>query len=225
MPDFFGTTKRVLDRLAQQPVTVTVDSQTVLVSKEDVQTVIAIQSGEQAFVRRLPALVGQMDAGNFVLMARMVREVIKNRPFGTVMTYMTDLASGVSDERARKIREQVPGALLGNAINFPFDDPDFQAVWSAPISDRQFRAPIRSDVPTLFISGTLDGRTSLGDAEEVRRGFSHNAHIVVAGASHNPYALTPTLRDANGALRSRRDCSRRDPSSALRRAALVPMRV
>jgi hypothetical protein len=118
MPDFFGTTKRVLDRLAQQPVTVTVDSQTVLVSKEDVQTVIAIQSGEQAFVRRLPALVGQMDAGNFVLMARMVREVIKNRPFGTVMTYMTDLASGVSDERARKIREQVPGALLGNAINF-----------------------------------------------------------------------------------------------------------
>jgi len=196
MPDFFGTTKRVLDRLAQQPVTVTVDSQTVLVSKEDVQTVIAIQSGEQAFVRRLPALVGQMDAGNFVLMARMVREVIKNRPFGTVMTYMTDLASGVSDERARKIREQVPGALLGNAINFPFDDPDFQAVWSAPDLGPQFRAPIRSDVPTLFISGTLDGRTSLGDAEEVRRGFSHNAHIVVAGASHNPYALTPTLRDA-----------------------------
>ena len=55
MPDFLGTTKRVLDRLAQQPATVTVDSQTVLVSKEDVQSVIAIQSGEQAFVRRLRA--------------------------------------------------------------------------------------------------------------------------------------------------------------------------
>jgi hypothetical protein len=137
-----------------------------------------------------------MDAGNFTVMARMVRDAIKSRPFGTVMTYMTDLASGVSDERARKIREQVPGALLGNAINFPFDDPDFQAVWAAPDLGPQFRAPIKSDVPVLFISGTLDGRTSLGDAEEVRRGFSHNAHIIVAGASHNPYALTTGLRDA-----------------------------
>jgi pimeloyl-ACP methyl ester carboxylesterase len=196
MPDFFGTTKRVLDRLAQQPATVMVDSQTVVVSKEDVQAVIAVQSGEQAFVRRLPALIGQMDAGNFTAMARMVRDAIKNRPIGTVMTYMTDLASGASEGRMRKIREQIPGALLGNAINFPFDDPEFQAVWSAPDLGPEFRAPVRSDIPALFISGTLDGRTSLGDAEEVRRGFSHNAHIIVVGASHNPYALTPALRDA-----------------------------
>jgi pimeloyl-ACP methyl ester carboxylesterase len=196
MPDFYGTARRVLDRLAQQPVTVMVDSQSVVVTKEDVQTVIALQSGEQAFVRRLPALIGQMDAGNFTVVARMVRDVIKNRSLGTVMTYMMDLASGVSEERARKIREQIPGALLGNAINFPFDDPEFQAVWGAPDLGPAFRAPLRSDVSTLFVSGTLDGRTSLGDAEEVRRGFSHNAHIVVSGASHNPYALTPALRDA-----------------------------
>jgi hypothetical protein len=196
MPDFLGTTRRVFDKLAAQPVTVTVDSQTVLVSREDVQSVIAIQSGEQAFVRRLPWLIGQMDAGNFVPIARLVRDVIKSRPLGTVMTYMTDLASGVSAERARRIREEAPTALLGNAINFPFDDPEFQAVWAAPDLGPAFRAPIRSTVPVLFISGTLDGRTSLGDAEEVRRGFSNNAHLVIDGASHNPYALTPALRDA-----------------------------
>jgi pimeloyl-ACP methyl ester carboxylesterase len=196
MPDFLGTTKRVLDRLAQQPATVVVDSQTVLVGKEDVQSVIAIQSGEQSFVRRLPLLIGQMDAGNFAPMARLVRDVIKNRPLGTVMTYMTDLASGVSVDRARIIREQVPTALLGNAINFPFDDPDFQAAWAAPDLGPEFRAPVRSAVPTLFISGTLDGRTSLGDAEEVRKGFSNGAHVILSGASHNPYALAPALRDA-----------------------------
>ena len=42
-------------------------------------------------------------------------DAIKNRPIGTVMTYMTDLASGASDDRMRKIREQIPGALLGTA--------------------------------------------------------------------------------------------------------------
>jgi pimeloyl-ACP methyl ester carboxylesterase len=196
MPDFLGTTRRVFDKLATQPVAVTVDSQKVVVSREDVQSVIAIQSGEQAFVRRLPWLIGQMDAGNFVPIARMVRDVIKNRPLGTVMTYMTDLASGVSAERARRIREEAPTALLGNAINFPFDDPEFQAAWAAPDLGPAFRAPIRSSVPVLFISGTLDGRTSLGDAEEIRRGFPNSAHIVIDGASHNPYALTPALRDA-----------------------------
>jgi pimeloyl-ACP methyl ester carboxylesterase len=195
MPDFLGTTRRVLDRLAQQPATVTVDSQPVLVGKEDVQSVIAISSGEAAFVRRLPQLIGQMDAGNFATMGRMVRDVIKNRPLGTVMTYMTDLASGVSDERMRAIRAQVPGALLGNAINYPFDDPEFQAAWGAPDLGPGFRTPIRSNVPTLFLSGTLDGRTSLSDAEEIRRGFTRGLRVDVNNASHNLYAASPALLD------------------------------
>jgi hypothetical protein len=186
----------VLDRLAASPAIVTVDSQRVLVSREDVQTVIALQSGEQAFVRRLPQLIGEMDAGEFTSMARLVRDVVKNRPLGTVMTYMTDLASGASDARMRKIREEIPSAVLGDAINYPFDDPDFQAVWNAPDLGPSFRAPIQSKVPTLFISGTLDGRTSLADADEVRRGFSASSHFIVAGASHNIYAVTPALRDA-----------------------------
>ncbi len=160
MPDFLGTTRRVLDRLGKEPVTVVVDSQTILVSREDAAAVIAIQSGEQAYVRRLPAMIGAMDAGNYTSIARQVRDVIKNRPLGTVMTYMMDLASGVSDARAKAIRDQVPTALLGNAINYPFDDAEFQSAWSAPDLGPSFRAPIRTSIPTLFISGTLDGRTS-----------------------------------------------------------------
>ena len=136
-----------------------------------------------------------MDAGNFSVMGRMVRDVIKNRPLGTVMTYMTDLASGVSDERMRAIRAQVPGALLGNAINYPFDDPEFQAAWGAPDLGPGFRAPIRSNVPALFLSGTLDGRTSLSDAEEIRRGFARGVRVDVNNASHNLYAASPALLD------------------------------
>jgi pimeloyl-ACP methyl ester carboxylesterase len=195
VPDLVGSLRRVLARLAREPVTARVDSQDVLVSREDVQTVIALQSGEQAFVRRLPMIVGQMEAGDFAWMARQVRDAVKSRPLGTAMTYATDLASGVSPERARRIRAEAPAALLGNAINFPFDDPDFQAVWGARDLGSDFRAPVRSAVPALFISGTLDGRTSLRDAEEVRRGFRNGAHVIVEGASHNPYAVHPMVRD------------------------------
>jgi hypothetical protein len=36
----------------------------------------------------------------------------------------------------------------------------------------------------LFISGTLDGRTPVNNAEEVRRGFPNGEHLIVEGASH-----------------------------------------
>jgi TAP-like protein len=43
---------------------------------------------------------------------------------------------------------------------------------------------VYSDVPTLFISGTLDGRTPAENAEEIRRGFSHSYRVLIEGAGH-----------------------------------------
>src|SRR5262249_912113 len=48
----------------------------------------------------------------------------------------------------------------------------------------EFRSPIRSSVPVLFIAGTLDGRTPVSNADEVRRGFPHGEELVLEGASH-----------------------------------------
>ncbi|MGY1424807.1 alpha/beta hydrolase [Lysobacter sp. A289] len=48
-----------------------------------------------------------------------------------------------------------------------------------------FRAPLQSDVPALFISGTLDGRTPPGNAKALMPGFSDAAHLLVHGASHD----------------------------------------
>ncbi|MBA3403226.1 MAG: alpha/beta fold hydrolase [Gemmatimonadaceae bacterium] len=195
MPDFVGTTRRVFARLATNPAMVRVDSQEILVSKEDVQAVIAVQSGNQSFVQRLPWIIGRLDAGDYSWMALQVRDMIKNRQLGTIMTYPMDLASGVSTARARQIREEARTAILGNAINYPFDDPAFRAVWTPADLGPQFRTPVRSKVPALFISGTLDGRTSLGDAEEVRKGFRKSSHVILAGAAHTPYALNPAIQE------------------------------
>jgi tetratricopeptide (TPR) repeat protein len=106
-----------------------------------------------------------------------------------------DMSSGVSAARAQRIREQAPTAILGNAINYPFDQPEYQQAWGVQVLPDEFRAPVTSDVPTLFISGTLDGRTSLGDGADVMRGFRNRRSVIVDGASHFPYALTTALRD------------------------------
>ena len=196
MPDFLGTTRRVLAKLEANPVRIRVDSAEVLVGKEEVQMLIALASGEWPFVSALPLVIGELDAGRYDLVARQVRDVIKARPIGTAMTYPMDMSSGVSAARARRIAEQQTTAILGNAINFPFDQPEYQQAWGVRLLPDEYRAPLSSSVPTLFISGTLDGRTSLGDAADVMRGFSSRSSVIVDGAAHNPYALTTALRDA-----------------------------
>jgi pimeloyl-ACP methyl ester carboxylesterase len=195
MPDFLGATRRVLAKLAAAPVRVRVDSAEVLVGKEEVQLLIALASGELSFITALPLMIGELDAGRYDLVARQVRDVIKARPIGTAMTYPMDMSSGVSSARARRIAGQEANAILGNSINFPFDQPEYQQAWGVRVLPDEFRAPVVSDLPTLFISGTLDGRTSLGDAAEVRRHFRNGTNVVVDGAAHNPYALTTSLRD------------------------------
>jgi pimeloyl-ACP methyl ester carboxylesterase len=99
------------------------------------------------------------------------------------MSYMMDGASGVSPERYARIQGEAPQTLLGDLINFPF--PDIAAAWECPDLGPAFRAPFTSEVPALFLSGTLDARTPISNAEEVRVGFPRSQHIVVEGATHS----------------------------------------
>jgi pimeloyl-ACP methyl ester carboxylesterase len=67
-------------------------------------------------------------------------------------------------------------------IDFPF--PDVCEVWGAPDLGAEFRSLVESQVPVLFISGELDGRTPPENAEDVRRGFPNSHHIIVENAGH-----------------------------------------
>jgi pimeloyl-ACP methyl ester carboxylesterase len=46
------------------------------------------------------------------------------------------------------------------------------------------RSPVAARLPVLMISGTLDSRTPLADAEEIRRGLPRSVHLVIEGAGH-----------------------------------------
>jgi hypothetical protein len=51
--------------------------------------------------------------------------------------------------------------------------------------------------PTLFISGDMDVRTPPANAEEVRRGFSANGHLVLHGGAHDDdlFLSSPIILD------------------------------
>jgi pimeloyl-ACP methyl ester carboxylesterase len=52
-----------------------------------------------------------------------------------------------------------------------------------------FRAPFRSNVPVLLISGTLDGRTGENDARRVGAQFERVSYVTLEGASHDFWFL------------------------------------
>ena len=185
--DLLRLTKNLLNQLAKKPVTSeAVDPQTsqkikVTVGKWDIQFFTAGPITQTWGLKGLPSFYYALSKGDFTPLAQAALSFRRGQ-IGSMMPWMTICASGASEERYRRIKREGGQSLLGDAINFPF--PQICSFLGKPNLGREFRAPVLSAVPVLFISGTLDGRTPVEQAQEVQRGFPHGEHLVVEGASH-----------------------------------------
>ncbi|HET7285947.1 MAG TPA: alpha/beta hydrolase, partial [Pyrinomonadaceae bacterium] len=161
VPDFLGLMKSVFDRLDAQPETVEItDPQTkvkvkVIVNKFVMQYIVANNIGTTV-TARFPAMFYRASKGDFTNPAQVWLSQSRSG-IGSAMSYMMDCASGQTAARRERIAREAKGTLLEDIFNFPF--PDVCEEWKAPDLGDEFRAPLRSDVPVLFISGTLDART------------------------------------------------------------------
>ncbi len=188
LPDFLGTVEAVLDRLDQEPVTVDVVDQEsgetvpLTIGKFDVQLVSTFFLRGPSNFKGLLGFYLEMQQGDFSGVAPLVLQFGRSGSFQAMSTAM-DAASGISDQRRARVAREREETLLGDAINFPF--PEVAEALGVPDLGPAFRANVETDVPALFISGTLDGRTPVHNAEEVRAGFSNSAHLIIDGAGHS----------------------------------------
>ena len=187
IPDFLGLMKSVFDRLDAQPETVEiVDSRTklkvkVIVNKFVMQYIVANNIGTTV-TARFPALFYRASKGDFTNPAQVWLNQSRSE-IGSAMSYMMDCASGETPARRVLIDKEAKTALLADFANFPF--PDVCQEWKAPDLGDTFRSPLRSEVPVLFISGTLDARTPVSNAEEYLTGFTNGTHMIIEGAVHS----------------------------------------
>ena len=186
--DLVGEIGEVLDTFEQKPQTVqfaNTDARTP-VGKFALQRVIGNALGSIRAIRELPGFVRELARGDLATLARRVERQVTG-PGIHGMQLAMDYASGASAERSRLIDTQRRAALLDDSFNLPFpfvgDDLGVDDLGD------EFRAPVQSDVPTLFCAGTLDGRTPIANAEAARRGFPHSHLVVVEGATHETPAL------------------------------------
>ena len=195
IPDFLGTVRRVMAHLDAHPEIVTVSGKSLYLGREELQVMIALNAGDLGFVRGLPAMFAAMDKGDYSRAPQAVQQV-RGAPLDTAMRQGMHIASGVSPARSALIEAQRPGSLMGDAINFPYNQAAFSQAWGVADLGEAFRAPAPSDVPVLFMNGEFDGRTSVREARETASRFRHGCFSEMGGVSHDFYGYSPKVVEA-----------------------------
>jgi pimeloyl-ACP methyl ester carboxylesterase len=187
VPDLPGLLRSLLDKLGAQPVEVEVFDRfagrkvKVRAGRFDLQLMTAQALGSLEGIRGLPANLLAMSRGDFSSLGESVYRRRKGW-LGSALPYAVNCASGVSPERWQRILAQEKETLLGRAMDFPF--PEICDGWRVPDLGPAYRAPVRSDVPTLFVGGTLDMRTPVSNMEETAAGFPNGERLVVERGGH-----------------------------------------
>ncbi len=177
-PDFVDTVQRVLARAEREPGRV---------GRFELEWITAEGIADPRMLARLPRWYRAMARGDFDDVARdaLLRSYFEELRTGlnrTLVGTCMDCASGASPERWRRIEQDARAALLGRTIDFPLPDA-CEAIGRPDLADA-FRAPLRTRVETLFITGTLDARTPADNVADLMPGFSNARHLVIEDAGH-----------------------------------------
>jgi len=188
LPDLVGTLERLVAQLEAEPVTVTMTDPRsgrafpVVLGGLDLQVVVANMLGSPEAFAPLPDLVSRLAEDDWMALGLAAALARFGRAPNGMSTAM-DCASSASAAWLERIEREARETVLADAINFPY--PQVCRGIAVPDLGDEFRSPARSSVPTLLISGTLDGRTPPSNAESVRRGLPNSVHLVLDGAGHS----------------------------------------
>jgi pimeloyl-ACP methyl ester carboxylesterase len=197
IPDLKGTLQDVLARFDQQPRQVEVNRPgggftQLTIGADGLRYLLARDLGDTNDLPNYPAWIWTMAHGNDAGLKQYAARRWAELRTVSVMSVATDCASDASAERKARVRREAEQATLRDALNMWFSERC--AASATPTLGADFRTPINSAVPTLFISGSLDSQTPPGQVEEVRRGFTRSAHIRVENAGHESTLPSSTVQ-------------------------------
>lgn len=199
-PDLYATLKRVLDKFAKQPAVVTITDRRgnkqveVPVSDYGLRYLIMRDLGDTNDLPIFPAWFVTMDRGDYSILKGFVER--RYNQFGQgipVGTLLVDGASGATKARRSQIAKEAPMSIMGDMVNFfQFEVP---GVTDAGIDlGDEYRSPLRTNVPTLFVSGDMDNNTPPFQADEIRRTFKTSTHIVIRNSGHESTLTQPEVQ-------------------------------
>lgn len=199
-PNVKALIARVLNQLEETPLLVQVptregEAAPFLLQKRDLQKYTSALVADPARVVWILDIYRSLDEGDTAPLIALLQRAID--PSDTAisfrpMTTLMDVASGSGADRREMITQQAETALLGLHMNFSMH---LETVDPSLDLGEDFRRPPVSDVPTLVLSGTLDGRTYLESGQEATAGLSNRQTVIVENAGHNLFMLSPEVTE------------------------------
>lgn len=199
-PDLAGMMRRVHANLNAEPAKVTFTPQgasapvTLTFDGFAVQLLASGSIADPPAIARLPVLYAELDRGAYERVGPLLWGLRQQTNAFRGMPEAMDVASGATAARLALVTKEAETSLLGDTLNFPM--PHVMGIRPQLDAGDAFRAPFRSDIPALFISGTLDGRTYPDEAEEEIKGFRNRSRLIVENGGHNIYEADQRVADA-----------------------------
>lgn len=141
-------------------------------------------------LRYLPIMYKTMAAGHFRRVARHLRKAFGQSLTLPGMAVAVRAAACLSPERKKRVEQQARNTLLGNTFNI--GTMVFQST-DIPELDSDFCKPVKSDVPTLVLTGTLDGRTYPAGHAAILAGLTNGSEVVIENAGHDLFMSSPKV--------------------------------
>ncbi len=199
-PDITSLMRRVHEKLEREPVTLQLEtgdgeSSDYLLQKETMQRIASAFIADPGRVAMLLQIYSAVDAGIYAPAAGILQRFITpGAPLEwQAMPLAMDVASGIGEDRLSRFYQESETALIGEMLNFPM--PQLTgALVDIDLGDA-FRSTPKTNVPTLLLTGTLDGRTYPDSQQEAVAGFSNLSTITVQNAGHNLFMSSPDITD------------------------------
>ena len=140
----------------------------------------------------IPRIYNEMYNGDFNSVSTDVW-VIKKYIYSnkSPMVFSMDMQSGISEERASIVRQQIDKSILGSSINFLLFE--WMETIDYPMLEDDFRTMKNNQVDALLLSGTLDGRTYVESAKAIAEHFENGQHVIIKNAGHDLYMTSPLI--------------------------------
>ena len=196
--DMYGDIKKLIKRvhakLEIKPLKLSIpaddgQSYDYILNRRDMQEFASASISGPAGAKRLLQLYLAIDNGMLEPVIAVVKRYYKpNAPISyKVMSIAMDLASGMSKQKRSDIETQAKSSLLKDYLNFSYHLTD--VLPEIDLGD-DFRKKSESSVPTLLLTGTLDGRTYIKSQLESVSGLSNLTAVRVNNAGHNLFMFS-----------------------------------
>jgi len=197
-PDLAKLMRSVHQKLEAQPIQSTFtdasgETINMTIGKLEMQLVASFSIADPSRAARLPGIYALAATGNLDHIAPFIYDNLRRDPISFQgMSEAMDIMSGVSAQRLALIRQQAASSLLGDVLNFPM--PHLIGAFGLSDLGDSFRSPVTTDVATLILSSTLDGRTYPKGAVEAISGPAIQT-VIVENGGHNVFMQAPEISE------------------------------